>query len=170
MEALMSPESYQEHVKLYESYRDSVITCPKDPFHLDMNAAFLHKVFFNTVAEPTPPSPQSLLEQGLHKIELDCESLCNAIRDLANNHEGQGWVVMSHDIADKSIHLGCMSGHSDGALLRIPFMALDLYEHAYWMDWGENRAAYVDQFLAVLNWRKIESTYEETQRVSLSPF
>jgi Fe-Mn family superoxide dismutase len=43
-----------------------------------------------------------------------------------------------------------------------PFVALDTYEHAYWMDYGTGRAAYIDTFFKNLNWEVVEQYFDET--------
>jgi Fe-Mn family superoxide dismutase len=42
-----------------------------------------------------------------------------------------------------------------------PILALDTYEHAYFADFGVNRAGYVDAFLDNLDWKKIEERFEK---------
>ncbi len=42
-----------------------------------------------------------------------------------------------------------------------PLVALDTYEHAYWMDYGTGRAAYIDTFFKNLNWKVVEQYYDE---------
>lgn len=42
-----------------------------------------------------------------------------------------------------------------------PIIALDTYEHAYFMDYGANRGAYIDAFFANLNWKVVEKWFEE---------
>ncbi len=43
-----------------------------------------------------------------------------------------------------------------------PFVALDTYEHAYWMDYGTGRAAYIDAFFKNLNWKVVEEYFQQT--------
>ncbi len=40
-------------------------------------------------------------------------------------------------------------------------IALDTYEHAYWMDYGTDRASYIDAFLANLDWEAVNKTVRE---------
>lgn len=41
-----------------------------------------------------------------------------------------------------------------------PFVALDVYEHAYWGDFGTARPDYIDAFFANLDWKGIEARAE----------
>ncbi|MDB4939795.1 MAG: Manganese/iron superoxide dismutase [Candidatus Doudnabacteria bacterium] len=42
-----------------------------------------------------------------------------------------------------------------------PFVALDTYEHAYWLDTGSARATYIENFFKNLNWEVIEKYYDD---------
>jgi Fe-Mn family superoxide dismutase len=42
-----------------------------------------------------------------------------------------------------------------------PLVALDTYEHAYWMDYGTGRAAYIDAFFKNLDWAPVEEKFEK---------
>ncbi|PJA53023.1 hypothetical protein CO166_03365 [Candidatus Roizmanbacteria bacterium CG_4_9_14_3_um_filter_36_11] len=43
-----------------------------------------------------------------------------------------------------------------------PIIALDTYEHAYFIDYGVNRGSYIDAFFENLNWRIIEKNFKNT--------
>jgi Fe-Mn family superoxide dismutase len=42
-----------------------------------------------------------------------------------------------------------------------PILALDMYEHCYHMDYGAKAAAYVDAFMAIINWPNVARAYRE---------
>ena len=46
----------------------------------------------------------------------------------------------------------------------VPLIALDMYEHAYHMDYGTAAAKYVDAFMANLNWEEIDRRYRRVAR------
>ena len=51
-----------------------------------------------------------------------------------------------------------------------PLVALDTYEHAYWMDYGTGRAAYIDAFFKNMNWKVVEDVFEDIMELnSLDP-
>lgn len=49
---------------------------------------------------------------------------------------------------------------ADGAVI----LALDMYEHAYHMDYGARAAAYVDAFMKVINWPNAAGLYQARGR------
>jgi len=48
----------------------------------------------------------------------------------------------------------------------VPILALDMYEHAYHIDFGANAKAYVDTFLRNVDWPALELRYEDARKVS----
>ena len=50
--------------------------------------------------------------------------------------------------------------HTDAVAGGIPIMALDMYEHAYHMDYGAAAAAYVDAFMANIEWARVYKRYQ----------
>ena len=45
-----------------------------------------------------------------------------------------------------------------------PLIALDMYEHAYHMDYGAKAGAYVDAFMATINWGNADKVFEKAVR------
>jgi len=48
----------------------------------------------------------------------------------------------------------------------VPILALDMYEHAYHIDFGANAKAYVDTFLRNIDWKGVEGLYEDAMKVA----
>ena len=44
-----------------------------------------------------------------------------------------------------------------------PILALDVYEHAYFLDFGVNRGGYIDTFVKNLDWERIAQNYEQAR-------
>src|SRR6202008_2482584 len=62
--------------------------------------------------------------------------------------------------------------HAHGLAAAIPILAIDMYEHAYHLDFGAKAAAYVDQVMLNLNWERIGARYRQANggKVEGEPF
>jgi Fe-Mn family superoxide dismutase len=52
--------------------------------------------------------------------------------------------------------------HAHGLAGGVPILALDMYEHAYHLDFGAKAAAYVDAFMKNIHWERVAARYLET--------
>jgi Fe-Mn family superoxide dismutase len=65
---------------------------------------------------------------------------------------GSGWVVLGYNQVFKILENYWMADHSTGPLRTTPILVMDMYEHAYQMDYGAAAAKYIDAFFANINW------------------
>jgi Fe-Mn family superoxide dismutase len=72
---------------------------------------------------------------------------------------GSGWCVLTWNAHTASLHNYWAWDHMHGAVTGVPLIALDMYEHAYHMDYGSAAARYVDAFMANLDWEVIDARY-----------
>jgi Fe-Mn family superoxide dismutase len=79
---------------------------------------------------------------------------------------GSGWVVLSWIPRDGRLINQYASEHSQSIASGIPLLALDMYEHAYHIDFGANATAYVDAFMRNIDWQAVEGRYEDASRVA----
>jgi Fe-Mn family superoxide dismutase len=68
---------------------------------------------------------------------------------------GSGWVVLAQSLHTGEIHNYWAWDHMHSAVLGAPLLVLDMYEHAYHMDFGAAAARYVDAFLANVSWEEV---------------
>lgn len=72
---------------------------------------------------------------------------------------GSGWCVLTWNAHTRSLHNYWAWDHMHGAVTGTPLIALDMYEHAYHMDYGTQAARYVDAFMANLDWEVVDGRY-----------
>jgi Fe-Mn family superoxide dismutase len=78
---------------------------------------------------------------------------------------GSGWVLLTYIPRDRRLINQFASEHSQAAASGIPILALDMYEHAYHIDFGANAKAYVGTFLRNIDWKGVEGRLEDATRV-----
>src|SRR5262245_58863722 len=82
---------------------------------------------------------------------------------------GSGWVVLVYLPRDHRLVNQYASEHSQAVAGGVPILALDMYEHAYHMDFGANAKAYVDTFMRNLDWKALHTRYEGAAKVEGLP-
>jgi Fe-Mn family superoxide dismutase len=79
---------------------------------------------------------------------------------------GSGWVLLTWMPRDGRLINQYASEHSQSIAGGVPLIALDMYEHAYHIDFGANATAYVDTFLRNVDWKAVEGRYEDATNVA----
>ena len=82
---------------------------------------------------------------------------------------GSGWVLLTYVPREKRLLNQYASDHSQAVASAIPILALDMYEHAYHIDFGANVGAYVDTFMRNIEWKGVAARYEDASKVEPLP-
>jgi len=72
----------------------------------------------------------------------------------------RGWVVLAFNFLDGKFHNYLSDIHSDGVWGCSPILVLDVYEHAYFLDYGTNRKEYINQWSGGINWEWVNGIVE----------
>ena len=83
---------------------------------------------------------------------------------------GSGWVVLNYSRRDGRLYNHIAVDHSHAMIDAVPLLALDMYEHAYHMDYGAAAARYVDAVMANLDWARIYARYKAAVEAASEPF
>ena len=76
---------------------------------------------------------------------------------------GSGWVLLAWSPRDGKLVNQWASDHCHTLAGGTPILALDMYEHSYHIDYGARAAAYVDAFMAAINWPHVARAYSALQ-------
>jgi superoxide dismutase, Fe-Mn family len=74
---------------------------------------------------------------------------------------GSGWVLLTWSPRDRKLVNQWAMDHTTTLAGGYPILALDMYEHSYHLDYGAKAAAYVDAFMAAINWPNVTRAYGE---------
>lgn len=74
---------------------------------------------------------------------------------------GSGWTILAFNLHTKELHNYWAGDHTQNSPFSKPLLVLDMYEHAYQMDYGATAAKYVDAFVSNLNWDEVNRRIEE---------
>ncbi len=79
---------------------------------------------------------------------------------------GSGWVIFAHNLHTSELHNYWSWDHMHNAPFSRPLLAMDMYEHAYHMDYGAAAAKYVDAFMQNVNWEEINRRFTGAQKAA----
>ena len=123
-----------------------------------LNSTLLHELYFASLGgdgQPTKGMSQALADQfgSLDRWRAEFRAMGYALGG------GSGWVVLTYVPRDGRLINQYASEHSQAIASGVPILALDMYEHAYHMDFGAAAGAYVDAFMKAISWRNASEAY-----------
>jgi len=123
-----------------------------------LDGVILHELYFNNLGGMGSAPSGSLL----HKIEYDFGSFNNWMQDfIATGLAARGWAVLAYDPRDRGLHNFLQDAHDQGVIVNSKaILVLDVYEHAYFIDYGTQKRDYITAFLQNVNWTVAEKRWE----------
>ena len=130
----------------------------------NLGGYYNHTLFWEIMAPKAGGIPKDQLAEAIDKDFGSFENFVSLFKDAATKQFGSGWVWL---IVDKTGKLQVTSTpNQDNPLMPralvagTPILALDLWEHAYYLNYQYKRKNYVDNFFNVINWKKVGEKYE----------
>ena len=122
-----------------------------------------HKLFWENMS-PTKSSPSVVLKGAIEKSFGTMDKFKEEFANAAKKHFGSGWAWL---VAGKDGNLFVSDTlNQDNPLMDVvdkkgtPLLCLDVWEHAYYLQYQNKRAEYVDNFWDVVNWDTVSKRYE----------
>ena len=81
---------------------------------------------------------------------------------------GSGWAMLSYNFHTGELHNYWAWDHMHNAAMSRPLLVMDMYEHAFHIDFGAAAAKYVDAFMLNVNWQEVNRRY--TLALKAAPF
>ncbi len=141
---------------------------------LDLNNADLrnnlggyynHTLYFDIMAPKAGGKPSDTLASAIDKDFGSFDNFKIQFEDAAIKQFGSGWAWL---IVDKAGKLQVTSTpNQDNPLMPravvagTPILAIDVWEHAYYLKYQNKRKKYIEAFFNVINWKKVGEKYEE---------
>jgi Fe-Mn family superoxide dismutase len=130
------------------------------------NSVALHELYFGNLGgegNKIPAPIGALLEEHFGSAAGWRREFVGAAQALAG---GSGWVLLSYLPRDRRLINQFAAEHSQAISGGIPILALDIYEHAYHIDFGANAKAYIDTYMRNIDWKAVEGRYDDASHVA----
>lgn len=172
-----SNQMLENHFKLYAGYVKNVNMLlelfktldQKSPeyaelkrrFGWEVNGVRLHELYFENMTKTQQPLAE---DSALYKqIVTDFGSLDAWQKDFeaTSSMRGIGWAIVYFDREAGRLFNVWVNEHDLGHIAGgTPLLILDVFEHAYMLDYGVNRADYIAAFFKVLDWSVMQKRFE----------
>ena len=166
---------YQGYVSNFNKLNDIIAAMEKDgkfgtPEFAELNRRFgwefngmrLHELYFWNLSK----SPKQLDKNSdLYKrIEKEWESFEKWEKDFRSMGamRGIGWIVLYYDPTGERYFNVWVNEHDTGHMAGcVPLLVMDVFEHAYMLDYGLKKADYIDAFFRNLDWKAVGERFHK---------
>lgn len=145
--------SYYRSLKVDETY--------------NMNAAYLHELYFNNVSDVQ--SEVSMDTLSFMRLERDFGSFDAWQEDFiaCGKSARNGWVVTGYNTYTQRYMNTVIDLHSLNVPVGFyPVIVVDVWEHAYYRDYLSKRKSYIHAMMKELNWQVIEDRFKRAEKIA----
>lgn len=118
-----------------------------------------HSLFWS-ILTPQPTESTGPILEAVTKLSGNFETFKEQFATAATNHFGSGWAWL---VVNKDKNLEIISlPNQDSPLMqgKTPILGLDVWEHAYYLQYQNKRPDYITAFWNVLNWSEVNRRFE----------
>ena len=120
---------------------------------------FNHNFYFEELAAPETTSPSRKLEDAVAAAFGSFENFLAEFRKAALAQFGSGWAWLVVD-ADTNLRIVRTANQDTPLKDRLkPILTIDVWEHAYYLDYQNRRADYIDAFFKIINWDVVSKRF-----------
>lgn len=112
--------------------------------------------FFWQILSPSSQQPSQDLEKLLVQHFLSVENFKTIFNKAALSVFGSGWAWLCVDAAGSLVVIATANQENPLTNRLFPILGLDVWEHAYYLKYQNQRAAYIDAFWNIIDWNRVE--------------
>jgi len=134
------------------------------------NSMLLHELYFASLGGDggtMEPAWALALAASFGSVERWRDEFVACAKALGG---GSGWMLLAFQPREGRLVNQWAADHTHALAGGVPILALDLYEHAYHLDYGAAAAAYVDAFMANIDWAAVYRRYQAAVHAASEPF
>ena len=127
------------------------------------NSMILHEFYFVGLGEQNQPG--AALSEAIARDFGSMERWRSEFVAMGKAEAGgSGWIILTYSPRDKRLVNAWAADHTTTLAGGEPILVLDMYEHAYQMDFGARAADYVNTIMGVINWSHADRLFAQSSR------
>lgn len=127
-----------------------------------------HSLFWKVLSPNGGGTPSGELADAINSAFGSLDALKEAFNQAAATRFGSGWAWLSVEKNGKLIVESTPNQDSPLMEGRTPILGLDVWEHAYYLNYQNRRPDYISAFWNVVNWEQVENNYAASKAVASS--
>ncbi|MDE5052047.1 superoxide dismutase [Niallia taxi] len=132
---------------------------------------YLHTIFWNNMSPNGGGEPKGMLLEAIKDYFGSYDAFKQHFTEAAKAVEGVGWAILVW--SPRARHLEILQSERHMLLTQwdtIPLLALDVWEHAYYLQYKNNRADYISNWWKIVNWKDVEERFLKASDLKWRPY
>jgi len=131
----------------------------------NLGGHILHTLYWENLGAQRASMPGEEMTRALENSFGSYNSFVRLFSSVAVAVQGSGWAVLGVDPVSRGLQVAGIHRHQDALVPGFcPLLVCDVWEHAYYLTWSNDRKGYVDSFMKHINWETVEQRYERSLR------
>ncbi|HYB99909.1 MAG TPA: superoxide dismutase [Candidatus Limnocylindrales bacterium] len=136
-------------------------------FHLSGHV--LHSLFWNNMSPHGGGMPDGELDACIRESFGSVEALQAQMTEAALNVQGSGWGALAWEPVGKSLVVEQIYDHQGNiGNGTVPLLVLDMWEHAYYLQYQNVKAEWVKAFWRIVNWQDAAQRFAKVRTLDLA--
>lgn len=132
---------------------------------------YLHTIFWNVMSPQGGGRPTGALLDAIERSFGSYDAFKAQFSEAANKVEGGGWALLVWSPRSRRLEILTAEKHQNLSQWDVvPLLALDVWEHAYYLKHQNNRADYIQDWWKVVNWPYVAERYSAARKLVWQPF
>lgn len=134
------------------------------------NSMLLHELYFGSLGgdgSTMEPAMKLALDANFGSVERWRDEFAACAKALGG---GSGWMLLVFQPREGTLVNQWAADHTHALAGGSPILALDMYEHAYHIDYGAAAGTYVDAFMGNIDWAAVYGRYQQAVHAASEPF
>lgn len=125
-----------------------------------LSSHILHTIYWSNLSKK-PGNPEGGLLKVIEKNFKSFDKFKAHMTAASSSVEGAGWGILGYlPASEKLVVLQCENHQKLTAWGVVPILVLDVWEHAYYLQYQNRRAEYVDKLFSIINWSNVAARFD----------
>lgn len=125
-----------------------------------------HKIYWESMGGKANSKPKDTLAAAINKDFGSYDQFLRQFKNAAEKQFGSGWAWLIVDKTGK-LQVTTTPNQDNPLMPKVkvqgkPLLAIDVWEHAYYINYQYKRRNYIEAFLTIINWEEVQKKYEAT--------
>lgn len=130
-------------------------------FQFNLGGHVNHSIFWNNLSPEGGDKPEGELAAAIDESFGSFDAFRGQFTAVATTIQGSGWAILAYEPLGGSLVIEQMYDQQNGVpVATTPILQLDMWEHAFYLDYQNVKADYVKAFWNIVNWADVAKRFE----------